>query len=1193
MVNNSMVEALVDTGSCVSIIRKSFVEILGLKPTHMRNLPRLMGVTQTVVPVLGAVYVQVHIGKRVVTHLFYIVPDCLLDTEILLGADILGVARLIWDHKQGIVIWNDITFHVRLLKLRPSTRRIRKLRIGQPSNTSTDEIRLKKNIILPPSSVGVYAVSVNEEIDTVLEFESGLKQSGAMNALCLKVSSNKEVYVPLVNSTKGVVKLRIGTLVGTYNKIDEKDITSITPTCRKIEIKNDLIPESMNVDSGQGCTREEKLENLITQQDWSHLDNEQQSQLKNIIMQNQEVFILDKNELGKFKDVQGHINISDSQPVRTPIYRYPEKAKQLIADMLEDMEAKDIIETSTAAWLSPIVLVKKPDNSQRMCLDYRKVNTHLQIDIHPLPRLEELVESASGNKFYASLDMKDAYYQVELDENSRDVTTFSDGVSLYRFKRLPFGLSCSPAIFSRVIGKVLAPLIKKGWIKNYLDDIVIWATSLEELLERLEELFKLFGEKGIKLNIKKCQFAQKEIKFLGHIISEEGCKPCPDNVSAIKNMKAPTNVKETRRFLGMCGFYRKHIHNFAKIAVPLTNLLRGSELFEWTPECQSSFEELKNHLVTAPVLIKADMSKTFQLFTDASADHVGAVLMQEVDGHLKPIGYFSKKLKPVEQRYHTTDREALAIVLACRRFHHFLWGTVFGIHTDHQPLVSVFTKKTKCPRMNRWKVEMKDYRYKVVYRPGKHNEVADQLSRPVRAIFQNNQDSYLGLSKEEFKAKQMGEARWRELIEYLEGGKLPKKKFPRAFIHQFIMYEGLLYLCADKNDNSIQFRLVVPQELRKAALKFGHESVASHLGRRKTIDALETYFYWPSLRSDAVKFVKECITCQVHKDSPSLRQKFQELPPVHKPLERISIDLTDMVSGANGYRYVLTIIDHYSRYVKFYPLRNKTTELVSANFQKYLNDFGIPRCVILDNGSEFTSQQFKHLCQSNNINMGYITPYHPEGNSISERMHRTMKTLLNVMCQGHPYQWPKFVGDVQRVLNCSIHATTGEQPHFSFFSRRPFRQILTELPSMDDDTTDSDIVKAHEIIQKTSSEMSKHYIHIANRNRVNKAVVVDSLVWVKNETQVPGTSKKLNVKWLGPYKVVEVVRDGSTYLLKNVFNDNLIERAANKVKPYYGDEQWLINMQEHSENVPDIITEGIRTRGARNIVPPSRLIEEI
>ena len=299
-----------------------------------------------------------------------------------------------------------------------------------------------------------------------------------------------------------------------------------------------------------------------------------------------------------------------------------------------------------------------------MCLDYRKVDTHLQTDIYPLPRLEELVESASGNQYYASLDMKEAYYQVELSEESRDLTTLSDVVSLYRFKRLPFGLSCSPTIFSVITGNVLAPLIKKGWVKSYLDDVV-WAPSFKVLVQRLEELFKLLTEKGVKLNVKKCQFGQ-EIKFIGHIISEEGCKHCPDNISVIREMKAPTNVKETRRFLGMCGFYRKHIQTFAKIAVPLTNLLKEKEPFVWTSECQSSFEHLKQLHITAQVFIKAQMTEPFHLFTDASLDHVGGLLMQESDGMMKPIGYFLKKVKPVERRYSTTDREALAVILACR-----------------------------------------------------------------------------------------------------------------------------------------------------------------------------------------------------------------------------------------------------------------------------------------------------------------------------------------------------------------------------------------------------------------------------------------------------------------------------------------------------------------------------------------------
>ena len=183
--------------------------------------------------------------------------------------------------------------------------------------------------------------------------------------------------------------------------------------------------------------------------------------------------------------------------------RYPEKSKALIAEILKDLENRDIIENSTAAWLSPIVLVNKPSGDKRLCLDYREVNKHLAVDIHPLPRLEELVEKVSGQGWYATLDLKDAYYQVLLDETSRDITTFSGGVPMYRFKRLPFGLSCSPAIFTRKLNAVLAPILKENWISNYLDDVIIYASDYNTLLQRLDKLFTHFQKVGVKLNLSK------------------------------------------------------------------------------------------------------------------------------------------------------------------------------------------------------------------------------------------------------------------------------------------------------------------------------------------------------------------------------------------------------------------------------------------------------------------------------------------------------------------------------------------------------------------------------------------------------------------------------------------------------------------------------------------------------------------
>ena len=466
--------ALVDTGSVVSIVQKKWLDGMGLQCTQLRALPQLSGITHNILPVLGTVYLDVHIGTRVITHLFAVVPDAYLDSDLLLGADLLKTAPITWDNQRKVILWDGFTYPVRILRPRPSNKRVRHIKVTKPPDPCNAHVRLKKKIVLPQYTTGMYPVQVNESPDSLLEFVAQVGDCQSCTALCIKVNESQEIFVPLVNNTKARITMKAGTLVGSYRKISEQDIGQYVSSCMKTKIQNNLVPESVDVKC-QGNSREEKLQYLLTQKDFSHLSDNQQKQLHGMLTANHSIFILEDNELGKFKEVQAHIVVSDPTPVRTPNYRYPEKAKEIISLMLEEMEKKGVIESSTAAWLSPIVLVNKPDNSKRMCLDYRKVNTHLQVDIHPLPLLEEMVENAAGNHYYASLDMKDAYYQVELDEESRDLTTFSDGVSLYRFKRLPFGLSCSPAIFSRTMGNILAPLIKLGWVKNYLDDIVVWA----------------------------------------------------------------------------------------------------------------------------------------------------------------------------------------------------------------------------------------------------------------------------------------------------------------------------------------------------------------------------------------------------------------------------------------------------------------------------------------------------------------------------------------------------------------------------------------------------------------------------------------------------------------------------------------------------------------------------------------------
>ncbi len=292
-------------------------------------------------------------------------------------------------------------------------------------------------------------------------------------------------------------------------------------------------------------------------------------------------------------------------------------------------------------------------------------------------------------------------------------------------------------------------------------------------------------------------------------MSDEGLIPHQGNVEAIVNMRPPTNVKETPRFLGMAEFYRKHIDRFSLLAAPLTDLTRKNQPFRWTVDCQQAFKDLKNKLVTSPILVKANLFKQFILETDASQHHVAVVLLQYDDEGLpRAVGYFSKKLKPAEVRYSATDREELAIVLACRQFNHYLWGTKFIIRTDHQPITTVSRQRTKSPRMNRWMLEMRDYRFKVEHKMGKNTVLAYQLSRPVRVIQGSEDGTWLGKSRDEIQEMQR-EPRWREMINYLEGGRIPRSKYPRATLDQFSLEGGILYLCKQKVHGTILYLLIV------------------------------------------------------------------------------------------------------------------------------------------------------------------------------------------------------------------------------------------------------------------------------------------------------------------------------------------------------------------------------------------------
>ena len=506
-VNHHVLEVMLDTGSDVSLLKSSIAKELGLEIKHSSRIPPLQGITGRKIRVLGQAKITISSGSNHPINIkVAVIPDHYLRTSALLGMNALGQTTLTLDYQAKKVHWNHLTYPLILAsnEYGKIQRVVKESRPEQKNRPKYGRLTTRKH--LDCYTTTMVEVKVDDLPDTIVlvEAKHHCVQTGI--PMVMTVTKHQTLFIPIINKAKVGLTLHPGTLLVTYHPVEDEQL-EVDTTSTVAQIREAIGPENDCVTKHQ--TRWEKLHSILDSRDWSHLSLEQKNILFNIVRQHQDLFIVHPNELGLIQAEPAHIQVNDPKPCRTGLYRYPEKAREAIQIILKNLEEKGIIESSTAAWLSPIVLVNKPGGEKRLCLDYRKVNKQLAMDIHPLPKLEELVENVSGSDYYATLDMKDAYYQIALDQSSRDLTTFSDGISLYRFKRLPFGLSCSPAIFARQLNQALAPLLKENWVKNYLDDLIVYAADYGTLIERLGKLFKHLKSIGIKLNLSKCNIGQR------------------------------------------------------------------------------------------------------------------------------------------------------------------------------------------------------------------------------------------------------------------------------------------------------------------------------------------------------------------------------------------------------------------------------------------------------------------------------------------------------------------------------------------------------------------------------------------------------------------------------------------------------------------------------------------------------------
>ena len=433
---------------------------------------------------------------------------------------------------------------------------------------------------------------------------------------------------------------------------------------------------------------------------------------------------------GRAKRTVHKIVTDGSGPIRQRPYRIPPALKKDLCDELQTMLKDGLIEESSSEWSSPIVVVKKKDGSNRICVDYRKLNAITKFDAYPMPRIDEMLDAIGNAKYISTLDLAKGYWQIPMDQQDCEKTAFSSPLGLFQFTVMPFGLSGAPASFQRMMDQTLRGL--NDFVGVYLDDIVIHSSTWKEHLVHLQQVLERLQDAGLTLKLKKCEFGAAECTYLGHRIGRGGVRPEQSKVMAIKQLKRPTTKKEVRAFLGMTGYYRRFIRDFAQIAEPLTNLTKKGlpESIEWSVAAETAFEKLKTTLTSSTVMRNPDPNLTFLVQTDASDVGIGVVLSQRDPlGNDYPITYFSKKLLDRERKYAVVEKECLAIKLGVQAFSVYLIGKPFIIQTDHRALQWLQKFKEGNSRLMRWSLTLQPYQFTVEHRKRQENANADGLSR--------------------------------------------------------------------------------------------------------------------------------------------------------------------------------------------------------------------------------------------------------------------------------------------------------------------------------------------------------------------------------------------------------------------------------------------------------------------------------
>ncbi|KAJ8014292.1 hypothetical protein DPEC_G00038740 [Dallia pectoralis] len=751
-------------------------------------------------------------------------------------------------------------------------------------------------------------------------------------------------------------------------------------------------------------------------------------------------------------------------------------------------------------------------------------------DAFPLPRIVESLDVLTGARWFSTLDLASGYNQVPVTEAARPKTAFCTPFGLFEWNRMPFGLCNAPGTFQRLMQRIFGDQQHQSLLL-YLDDIVVFST-IQQHLERLEVVLSRLQQENLKAKLTKCVFFQKEVRYLGHVISNEGVGTDPSKVEVVANWQSPATVSELQSFLGFASYYRRFVEGFAKLAAPLHKLVahlgatkskRKAEravIGNWTEECHSSFEALKARLTSAPVLAYADFSLPFILEVDASHGGLGAVLSQEQHGRVRPVAYASRGLKPTERNmvnYSSMRPEFVALKWAMTEtFREYLLGHKCVVFTDNNPLSHLSSAKLGATEQ-RWVAQLASFDFEVKYRSGRSNKNADALSRqyppapadmaamlpgtslpePLQQALRGSEETQSAimalpnLTTLDICTLQQADLVIQEVLVFWRREKRPDFDERRTVTRpalvllrqwdRLVERSGVLYRQVFRPDGAeVVLQVVVPASLQEEVLTKVHQE-HGHQGIERTLELLRQRCYWPGMSAAVSKWCQACERCQLGKDSRRHSSSFMGHLLASRPNEIIAIDYTMLEPTQSGLENVLVMTDVFSKYTLAVPTSDQRAPTVAqALVVEWFSKFGVPARIHSDQGRNFESSLIQQLCRLYGIEKSRTTPYHPAGNGQCERFNRTLHNLLRTLPVSRKRDWSSCLPQVLFSYNTTPHQSTGESPFFLMFGQEP-RLPVDFLLGRVQDPVDGNI---HEWIQEHQTRLQLAFEGAAERSRV-------------------------------------------------------------------------------------------------------------